>query len=119
VEAIAARKKPGSPPFIVDLHGNRFNLTNNVLDGLEKIIKCASVLFVDISVNPIASVDGKALFNKLAPDDRLLGKLIYIPEPWLAESNWMILFDTNSEEDEERIRKVVLQAHSAYYKQCI
>jgi hypothetical protein len=114
VDSAKARTNDAKP-FIVDLQGNRLMPTQRVTENLIRIINLKHVSFVNISVNPIASLDGMEFFSRLNPDKEL-PKLIFVPEHWLAAQTFMALFDCKDEKRKSEIMTAVLGAHRSYYK---
>jgi hypothetical protein len=104
------------------------NLSNNRLHGffaesreavdkaLLGILQHSSVEFVNILGNPLASIDRKDLYEKIAEDEeqrKLLRKLIFIPLRWLASNNWHVLFVGPNKTE---TCAIVGKAHDQFYQ---
>jgi hypothetical protein len=60
---------------------------------------------VDISHNPIASVERRDFFEKLTEDQ--LKKLIFLPKQWVKTGAWRALLT--------KFQDIVLETHKKYY----
>jgi len=98
---------------ILNLSYNRFH---GMRDGperirmdkaLEDILVHKKLRFLDVTGNPLASVDRKDLFKKLT--NKQLTKLIWIPFSWLEGKGWQSLVA------DKQAQEVVLTTHRTYY----
>jgi len=96
------------------------NLSNNHFHGIgEGKIKARTdkalfslldekpLQYLDITINPLASVDRRDLFEKLKSTH--LQKLIWIPFSWLDGRGWRTLIEPTQQ-------NLVLETHRTYYK---
>jgi len=102
-------------PKIVNLSNNRFHgydmrYRKEVDKALQDILAVSSVKYVDITANPLASVDRKDLFNLLNKEQ--LKKLIWIPKNWINGGNWKVMIDNKSFHPE------IEKTHKEYYFEC-
>lgn len=101
---------------VVDASSSRFygkDSAGKPLDGfegaIEMILDCPTMGFLDITSNPLASVDRKDLFVKWAHEKpNLLLKLIWIPKVWLKGGAWKVLVPSD-------IHAKVYDQHLQYY----
>jgi len=95
------------------LSGNRFHgyerTTRLLVDQSLLQLLNTFLEWVDITGNPVASMDRQDLFRKLKAKQLL--KLIWIPEGWLAGSAWHTLVRPTHYADVQRM-------HKQYYSQC-
>lgn len=91
--------------IIVDLSSN---CLSQCVDELKQLLDLPSVSFLDVSINPVVSVEKKDKI--VALETRLLSKLIFLPRQHCQPH----VFDRLSRGD-EKVRGVIQSAHRAYY----
>lgn len=91
----------------VSLSGNRLG-AKGLDDTYEAVIRICEqhdkLRFVDVTMNPLASIDRADLFAKLTPE--VLGKLIFVYEHWLDSRSWTAMVRRDLEgtvEDTHRV----------------
>jgi len=104
---IIARCIPASCAEI-DLSYNRFGVSNPEMatKAIIDILGHTNLKFLDITVNPIASVDHREFFMKL---ENQFERLIFIPKQWIAGKSWFIMVPGDWQE-------LVRRTHTEYYK---
>eukprot|EP01125_Pyxidicula_operculata_P002579 TRINITY_DN12435_c0_g1_i1.p1 TRINITY_DN12435_c0_g1~~TRINITY_DN12435_c0_g1_i1.p1 ORF type:complete len:264 (+),score=22.73 TRINITY_DN12435_c0_g1_i1:26-793(+) len=94
----------------IDLSHNRLygelEVARNVVDpALRSLLSLPQVTVVNITGNPLATVNRKDFFISLSPEQA--EKLIFIPAEWVENGGWKVLVPGNE--------KIVEEAHAKYY----
>lgn len=79
-----------------------------VNDPLKEILATKDIVWVDITVNPLASIDRVDFFASLSEGQ--LKKLIWIPSTWLAGNAWHQVLG-----NQQQLIDLVQSTHEAYY----
>jgi len=95
----------------VNLSDNRF-YQSALDDALRSLLNLSSILYVDITINPLASVDRIDFFKTL--DSSQLRKLIFIPAAWLQGEGWRVMIREQVSADSTLVQ-AVMTTHQKYY----
>eukprot|EP00298_Acanthocystis_sp_HF-20_P011229 c1928_g1_i1.p1 GENE.c1928_g1_i1~~c1928_g1_i1.p1 ORF type:complete len:289 (-),score=65.62 c1928_g1_i1:75-914(-) len=119
---------------ILELQGNRFNRSDkkssqvddkkssqvddkksSLVDNiLIKILEMNNIKFLNISGNPIATVDHIDLFAKF--EEKHFKKLIFIPEfSWIIAGNWKAMIKKHPKYSEQ-LEDIIIEAHKKYFQ---
>lgn len=94
---------------IINLCRNRLKYAD---DLILKLVKQPSIEYIDISINPIASIERKEFWTCL--DLEILSKLIWIPWNWVQTGSWKTFW---SDQDSVHIT-ITRKTHEIYYNTC-
>jgi hypothetical protein len=96
----------------IDLSNNRFHGyskdTQPIVDkAIQALLSRSPPTSVNISGNPLATIDRKDLFASFSSTE--LSRLIWIPEPWLKGSGW------NNMIPKEELQEIVRRTHEVLF----
>ena len=95
--------------------GNRLQISDVYGAKIKELLILKTIDFVDLCINPVASVEGNAMFYELFEDDKKnLLKMIFIIDSWAADGEPDLDWGQMMEEIDKDFKLQIIKSHKKY-----